>query len=120
MTWNVDWGAPKPELVPRTVLEEGPDIVCLQETTPEWERFLRPRLSHRYPHIEFRHSPGAGGQAFLSMFPFRELSYDPSPVGWFPAWSSEISVLAGGLLITRRGQVIAVLEDGSVVCFGGP
>ena len=85
MTWNVNFGGPRPDLVPRTFLEEDPDIVCLQETTPAWERFLRPRLRDRYPVVRFHHSRGAGGLAFFSRFPLEEKSLEASPVGWFPA-----------------------------------
>ena len=87
MTWNINFGGPGPDLVPKTILEEDPDIVCLQETTPAWERFLRPRLEDRYPFVRFHHSRGAGGLAFFSKFPMAEKSLDASPVGWFPAWT---------------------------------
>lgn len=114
LTWNVNWGGPGPELVPRTIAAEDPDIVCLQETTPAWEAFLRPALERRYPHIAFRHSGGAGGQALLSRLPFREVSYEPSPVGWFPVWTVVAETPAGSVQIQNLHLHPAVNERGSV------
>lgn len=113
MTWNVNWGGPGPDLVPGVILREDPDIVCLQETTPAWERFLRPRLRQRYRHVAFRHAPGAGGQAFLSKFPFEERSYDPSPAGWFPAWTVVVETPAGTVQVQNLHLHPAVNEQGS-------
>jgi len=39
MTYNVNWGGPRPELAVETIRREQPDIVCLQETNAEWEKF---------------------------------------------------------------------------------
>ncbi|KAL6068248.1 Neurofilament medium polypeptide [Balamuthia mandrillaris] len=71
------------------------DVLCLQETTPHWEGFLRPILhnQHRYPHAHFHtfqndekdSLPEAGGIAVLSKLPIRGVEMIPSPVGWFPA-----------------------------------
>jgi endonuclease/exonuclease/phosphatase family metal-dependent hydrolase len=113
MTWNINWGGPRPDLVPQTILDEDPDIVCLQETTAAWERFLRPRLRGRYPHIEFRHAGGAGGQAFLSKYAFRERSYDPSPRGWFPAWTVVAEAPVGPVQVQNLHLHPAVNEQGS-------
>ncbi|MHC4607689.1 MAG: endonuclease/exonuclease/phosphatase family protein [Planctomycetota bacterium] len=113
MTWNVNWGGPGPELVPQTILAEDSDIVCLQETTRRWERFLRPRLDKHYPHILFHHSRGAGGLAFLSKFPLEEKSRDPSPVGWFPAWTVVAETPIGPVEIQNLHLHPAVNERGS-------
>jgi endonuclease/exonuclease/phosphatase (EEP) superfamily protein YafD len=86
MTFNVNWGAPGPHLSLEAILREAPDILCLQETTPAWEAFLRPRLEARYPHAMFRHHAGAGGLAVFSRWPLEEVDYIPSPGGWFPGW----------------------------------
>src|SRR5687767_4438514 len=41
MTYNVNWGAVRPNLAVAAIREADADVVCLQETTPEWETYLR-------------------------------------------------------------------------------
>ncbi len=48
MTYNVNFGAPAREAAVDAIAEASADVVCLQETTPEWEELLRQRLSERY------------------------------------------------------------------------
>jgi endonuclease/exonuclease/phosphatase family metal-dependent hydrolase len=56
LTYNVNWGRPRPELAAEIIQQSGADIVCLQETTPQWEQFLRSALSNDYPFAQFRNS----------------------------------------------------------------
>ena len=86
LTFNVNYGGPGPELAARAIEESSADVVCLQETTPAWERFLRGRLGERFPHMIFRHGGGAGGQAVLSRWPLTPRKVVPSAAGWFPGW----------------------------------
>lgn len=113
LSWNLNYGGPGAEQAPGLILEEDADIVCLQETTPDWERFLRPRLSSRYPHVRFHHSPGAGGLAFFSKFRLEEKSLDPSPVGWFPAWTVVAHSLLGPVQVQNLHLHPACNEAGS-------
>jgi hypothetical protein len=53
VTYNVNWGAPRPELAVEILKHSEADIICLQETTPEWEQFLRRELEGDYPLAEF-------------------------------------------------------------------
>src|SRR5436309_15916825 len=41
LTYNVNWGGPRPDLAAEVIRASGADVVCLQETTPEWAQFLR-------------------------------------------------------------------------------
>src|SRR6185503_585402 len=69
LSYNVNWGVPRPDLAVEIIRDSGADIVCLQETTPEWEDLLRRALGRDYLLAEFRSSSGpraAGGLAFLS------------------------------------------------------
>jgi endonuclease/exonuclease/phosphatase family metal-dependent hydrolase len=88
LTYNVNWGAPGPELAAEIIRQSKADIVCLQETTAAWERFLREKLGPEYSFVEFRESKGrmGGGLAFLSRVPAREIAYVPSDTGWFDGW----------------------------------
>jgi hypothetical protein len=71
--------------------------VCLQETTPEWERFLTRDLGAEYSFAKFRESKGrmGGGLAFLSKVPARDVAYIPSETGWFDGWIVEFATAAG-------------------------
>ena len=68
MTYNVNWGRPRPELAVEIIRRENRDIVCLQETTPQWEKYLRATLAREYPQMSFRSSAGrsGGGLGFLA------------------------------------------------------
>ena len=85
MTYNVNWGGARPDLAVAAIREADADVVCLQETTPEWETYLRGELVGTYPHVMFRHSGGAGGLAFLSRNRLEDVEYIETP-GWFPGW----------------------------------
>src|SRR2546425_12915607 len=49
LTYNVNWGGPRPDLAAEVIGKSGADVVCLQETTPQWEQFLRRSFSKEYP-----------------------------------------------------------------------
>src|SRR6185436_19741557 len=88
LTYNVNWGAPRMELAAELIRASRAQIICLQETTPQWEQYLKQALARDYPFTEFRDSktrPG-GGLAFLSTRPFQEVAYVPSETGWFDGW----------------------------------
>jgi endonuclease/exonuclease/phosphatase family metal-dependent hydrolase len=86
MTYNVNYGLP-PQWGIEVIEKADADVVCLQETTPFWERSLRERLAQRYPHMLFRHESAAGGMAILSRQPIEEVFYDQPPGGWFHGWA---------------------------------
>ncbi len=86
MTYNVNYGLGGDPATLATIASGGADLVLLQETTPRWERALRGRLSHEYPHMAFVHAGGAGGLAVLSRHPFDTGEVLPPEVGWFAAW----------------------------------
>ncbi len=112
LTYNVNYGGPAPDQALAAIVEADAHVVCLQETTPGWERFLRPRLRDRYPHMAFRHRPGAGGLAVLSRGAVEEAAYIPSPVGWFPAWVLRAETPAGRVQIMNLHLHPAVNEEG--------
>lgn len=88
LTYNVNWGAPRADLAVDLIRKSGAEIVCLQETTPDWEQYLRRVLAGEYQFMEFRNSAGrmGGGLAFLSKLPADEVAYVPSLTGWFDGW----------------------------------
>jgi endonuclease/exonuclease/phosphatase family metal-dependent hydrolase len=117
MTFNINWGGPRADLSARAILEIGADIVCLQETTPAWEDYLRPMFAARYPHMIFRHGRGAGGMAVFSRWPVREMARATPPAGWFFGWVLGVETPAGEV------QVLVVhlkpsLSDSGTVSLG--
>src|SRR4051794_33785662 len=53
LSYNVNWGAPRPELAIELIRKSEADIVCLQETTREWEQIFRQALRSEYPFMQF-------------------------------------------------------------------
>jgi endonuclease/exonuclease/phosphatase (EEP) superfamily protein YafD len=87
VTWNINWGGGAPEEVVATLIEVDADVVCLQETTPAWEQYLRPHLADRYPHMLFRHAERfpAAGFAVLSKGAIEREEGEPEKGGVFGA-----------------------------------
>ncbi len=57
------------------------DLVCLQETNPESETYLRRDLTFEYPHMYFYRSRRGVGPALLSKSPVRNIRYQSSSQG---------------------------------------
>ncbi|MFH1730084.1 MAG: endonuclease/exonuclease/phosphatase family protein [Planctomycetota bacterium] len=113
LTYNVNFGGPRPGLAAKAILDAGADVVCLQETTPAWEKYLLARLKETYPHAAFRHFGGAGGQAVLSRFPVKEIAYVLPEAGWFPGWIVEVETPVGSVQILNVHLRPAVSDRGS-------
>jgi endonuclease/exonuclease/phosphatase (EEP) superfamily protein YafD len=101
LTYNINWGMPPPDQAAAIIRKSGAEIVCLQETTPQWEAQLRAALSREYPYMEFRESQGrmGGGLAFLSKVPQSEVAYIPSNTGWFDGWIRKFETPLGPVQI---------------------
>jgi endonuclease/exonuclease/phosphatase (EEP) superfamily protein YafD len=117
LTYNVNWGGPRPELAVDVIRKSGADIVCLQETTLEWEQYLRQALGHEYSVVEFRQSQTrvGGGLAFLSKLPAREVAYVPSETGWFDGWIMAFDTASGPVQVLNVHLHPPVSEKGSWV-----
>jgi vancomycin resistance protein VanJ len=95
LTYNVNYGGYRADLGVEAILEADAGIVCLQETSPGWEEYLRPRLKARYPHCLFRHGRGAGGMAVFSKWALREVAWHKPAAGWFRGWVLRADTPAG-------------------------
>ena len=117
LTYNVNWGGPGPESAAQIIEGSHADIVCLQETTPAWEQFLRSRLSREYAWAEFRESKGrmGGGLGFLSKLPAREIAYVPSDTGWFDGWIMAFTTALGPVQVLNVHLRPPVSDRGSWV-----
>jgi endonuclease/exonuclease/phosphatase family metal-dependent hydrolase len=69
------------------IAEADPDVVCLQETTPQWDLMLIRQLGWRYRYRQLGSVPGTpAGTSILSKYPMRRVaSLKPSAGGWFGA-----------------------------------
>jgi len=115
LTYNVNMQCLRPELAVEAILEADADIVCLQETTPTWERYLRNGLKKRYSHMLFRHWRSAGGMAILSELKAEEVAYYQPKAGWFPAWLVIADTPVGQVQILNVHLHPKIGEDGKPV-----
>ena len=105
------------ELV-KTIRQADADLVCLQETNRQSERYIRRHLRDHYRFMAFHTARAAGGLAFLSRAPLGRLKYLPARHGWFGAWICQ-PTLGGKALqvanvhlqatIPRRGETLRSL-----------
>ncbi|MBL7223591.1 MAG: endonuclease/exonuclease/phosphatase family protein [Candidatus Brocadiae bacterium] len=95
LTYNVNWGMPQRAQTLAAIREARADVVCLQETTREWERILRQELSPSYAHTHFVHGGGAGGQAILSRWPVEVLRAVRPTGAFFHGWFVELQTPLG-------------------------
>ena len=114
MSYNVNWGMPRADLAVRAIVEADADIVCLQETTPDWQWYLTDALRERYPQMEFRHYGGAGGLAVLSKLPFETRAYVKPKAGWFPAWILTVRTPLGPVQVCNLHLRPSLSDRGSV------
>ncbi len=117
LTYNVNWGGPRPDQAAEIIRQSQADIVCLQETTPQWEQFLRQALAAEYSFAAFRNSKTrtGGGLAFLSRVTGREVAYIPSETGWFDGWVMAFDTAMGPVQVVNVHLRPPVSDSGSWV-----
>lgn len=101
-TYNVEAGDDGDPATIDAIGKGNADIVCLQETTPEFEAVLRPRYADEYPYQLYQHNlpdAGAAGLSVLSRFPVTDSGWHPGPNGWHPAWHVIVETPGGKLQI---------------------
>lgn len=100
-TYNLNWANRHLGQVVDAIRACEADVVFIQETTPESERFLHQQLSDSHPHMHF---VGHRGQfwaerfGFVSKIPLRDLSFDPPDAGLFGNFVAVCDV--GGARVT--------------------
>ncbi len=114
-TYNVNYGLAGDPAGLAAIVATDADIVCLQETTPAWERTLRAVFDDAYPHMAFVSSPAAGGLAVLSRFPLEVSEVVEPSVGWFPAWRGVFTTPLGRLQVLQVHLRPPVSDGGSWV-----
>ena len=116
LTYNVNWGGYRPDLAIEAIRSSDADIVCLQETTPQWEQYLRQSLPE-YRFAQFRNSElrMGGGLAFLAKVPTQEIAYIPSDTGWFDGWVVKFHTAIGPIQVLNVHLRPPVSDSGSWV-----
>ena len=97
LSYNVNWGGVGADQVADVIRNFDADVLCLQETTPQWEKYLRNQLAAEFPFVAFGESEGrmGGGLAFLSKVPAREVAYIRSDTSWFDGWIVQFETQLG-------------------------
>lgn len=88
-SYNVESGDHDDPATVEAIGKNHSDVICLQETTPEFELVLRQRYADEYPYQLYEHNlpnPGAAGLGVLSKFPVSDSGWHAGPNGWHPAW----------------------------------
>ena len=114
MTFNVNFALAGDEPTVNAVADAASDVIFLQETTPDWEAVLRPRMAASHPYMVFRHHPGAGGLAILSRLPLKQVEYLPEE-NWFPAARVVLDAPVGPLQVLNVHLRPPISDGGSVV-----
>ena len=116
MTYNVNWGGPRPDLAAKAIARADADIVCLQEATAAWADYLRENLGAQYPFMKFSglRGRGAGGMAFLSKQPGEQIAYVRSGTKWFDGWIMKFPTPASPVQILNLHLQPPANERGSI------
>lgn len=117
LTYNVNYGGARPDLAAEIIRQSGADIICLQETTPQWEAYLRQSLGRDYPVAEFRESTNrmGGGFAFLAKLPGQEVAFVPTDSGWFDGWIMKFQTALGPVQVINVHLRPPYSDSGSFV-----
>lgn len=116
MTYNLNYGNPRPETSLAAIEKANADIVLLQEITSEWRDRLKKRFAAQYPHQVYRvGGRAAGGLAVLSKLPLRDEELWNAPAGtgaWFPAQRFVVQLAMGSVQVLHV-HLRPALESGS-------
>ncbi|MCD4823539.1 MAG: endonuclease/exonuclease/phosphatase family protein [Phycisphaerae bacterium] len=93
-SYNINYGNPNLKKVVEIIKNTDADVVAIQETNPESEKYLRRHLGKLYPHMKFHNSLWAGGFAFLAKTPLKKVKYLPQTHGAFGTYLTTVR-LAG-------------------------
>jgi endonuclease/exonuclease/phosphatase family metal-dependent hydrolase len=117
LTYNVNYGGPRPDLAVDIIRQANADIVCLQETNPQWEQYLRQELARLYPIAQFRESRTrmGGGFGFLAKAPASEVAFIPSDTGWFDGWIMKFQMDIGPVQVINVHLRPPYSDSGSFV-----
>ncbi|MEO8700267.1 MAG: endonuclease/exonuclease/phosphatase family protein [Kofleriaceae bacterium] len=118
MTYNVNFGLRGDRAGVDAAASASPDLVMLQETTPEWETAFVDGLGARFPHHRFQ-APGgrwaAGGMGMLSRWPIVALDTIEGGGGPFFAHRAIVDAPGGQIQILNLHLRPPMSDGGSWV-----
>jgi endonuclease/exonuclease/phosphatase (EEP) superfamily protein YafD len=82
------------------ILDQQPDLVCVQELTPDWDAKLRSALASGYPHQSTIPQTDAFGIGVYSRFPFAGEPSTPIPDRQDMVPQQRVSLLISGTTVT--------------------
>jgi endonuclease/exonuclease/phosphatase family metal-dependent hydrolase len=94
MTYNVNYSV-APDESAGIIRSVNPEVVFLQESNRDWEKFASSELADLFPHALFHHDQYAGGMGILSRRPIDPHFYEMPPMGWFNGWGVTIDTTLG-------------------------
>jgi endonuclease/exonuclease/phosphatase family metal-dependent hydrolase len=117
LTYNINYGGARPDLAVEIIRNSGAEIVCLQETTPQWAQYLRQALGPDYRFMQFRDSQYrmGGGLGFLAKVPAQEVAYIPSETTWFDGWIIKFETAIGAVQVINVHLRPPISDSGSWV-----
>jgi endonuclease/exonuclease/phosphatase family metal-dependent hydrolase len=93
-----------------------PDVIALQEVTPEWEDVLAARYAEQYPYQLYAAKGGAAGLAILAKFPIRDSGWHAGVAkDWHPAWHVLVDTPSGTIQLLNVHLRSAHLGNGNAV-----
>lgn len=84
-TYNINFATKKLDEVVRLIVATDADVVAIQELTARARPVLARRTAEAYPHAHFEPAKWAGGHAFLSRTPLRDVAVVEAKHGPFGA-----------------------------------
>ena len=91
-TYNINFRNSDLPVVAETICKSKADVVFLQETNRQSERFFRSKLRRSYPHMIFRKQPGAGGLGILSRARLRNARLLPRGHGFWGTLLAQVKL----------------------------
>jgi endonuclease/exonuclease/phosphatase family metal-dependent hydrolase len=115
LTYNINYGGARPDLAVEIIRNSGAEIVCLQETSPQWAQYLRQALGADYRFMQFRDSQYrmGGGLGFLAKVPAQEVAYIPSETTWFDGWIMKFETAIGVVQVINVHLRPPISDSGS-------
>ncbi len=114
--YNMNYGVTDKESLAeyvRIIRNARPDIIAIQEGSPEVYRYLQQELVREYPYIKFEPGVAATGLGWLSKVPLRRpLALPKIEGGWFGTSMMEID-LPGQTVLLANVHLMATVPTGN-------
>lgn len=97
MSFNVLLGGKPADAALDAIAAADPDILCLQEMTPQLAKTFKARLGKRYPHRYFKPGPVTQGVGIASRYPLTDGQVLRLGLTYLPAVSATVRLKSGAV-----------------------